>query len=102
MPVGQPVEIAHPRPDPIVAGIDDSGNVDAGHGLTSALFSRSAFAGRPSLNGGWRSGRRGLDVAALAARGLLDPLHIARLSNEARHLREAPALHPDVRENGVD
>src|SRR5690349_21473233 len=33
MPVRQAIEVAYARPDAIVAGIDDGGDVDPGHGL---------------------------------------------------------------------
>src|SRR5215213_2245602 len=45
MPVRQAVEVAHARPDPVVAGVDDGGNVDPGHGVLLTFLARSALGG---------------------------------------------------------
>src|SRR5262249_45345996 len=93
------------RPDSIVAGIDDGGDVDAGHGATSALLPRRTLGRGLALCRG--RGRRGRLVAATStspalARGVPDALHVAGLADQARHLGEATAFAADVRQDGVD
>src|SRR5258708_35089985 len=55
-PVGEAVEVAHPCPYPIAAGVDDGRNIDTSHDAPSALLTR---ARGPSLALGCIGGGRG-------------------------------------------
>src|SRR6185437_9413888 len=98
VPIRQAVEIAHARPDAVVARVDDGGHVDPGHGALRPLLARTALGGRLA-RGRWRSR---LAFAAALARGVADALHVARFTNEARHLGEASALDANFRQDRVD
>src|SRR6185436_10917175 len=103
MPVRQAVEIAHARPDAVVAGVDDGGDVDPGHGVISTFLARSAFGGGLAGGGGRRIGLAfRLALAALAGFRFLDALHVARLADQAGHLGKAAALDADIGEDRVD
>src|SRR3984885_13273511 len=82
MPIRQTVEVAHPCPHPIVAGIDDGRNIDTSHDASSTLLAWRTRR-RPLARG--RSSRLGL--AVFLRRALLAyPLHVAGFTNESRHL----------------
>src|SRR3954468_10949663 len=100
MPVRHAVEVAHARPDAVVAGVDDGGDVDPGHGVLLSLLARAAFGG--GLAGGVSGGRCvGLAYTALTRR-FLDTLHVARFANEAGHLGKAAAFDADIGQDRVD
>ena len=86
MPVRQAVEIAHARPDAVVARVDDGGDVDPRH---LKPFRCRVGGGRLRL----ALGRRCL---------LADARHIARLADQAAHLGEAAALDADIGQDGID
>src|SRR3954469_15623387 len=72
-------------------------------GQTSALLPRTAFGRGFTAALSCRRGGCSLVAATTAlARGLLDALHVAGLADQARHLGEAAALDPDVREERID
>src|SRR5262249_11992409 len=102
MPVRQAVEIAHARPDPIIARIDEGRAVDPCHDALRSFLARPALGGRLTARRrrGW--GRSGLGLATALARGLADALHVARLSNETWHFGEASAFDADVGKDRVD
>src|SRR5829696_6622972 len=107
MPVRQAVEIAYARPDAVVAGVDDGGDIDPGHGVLLTFLARSAI-------GGGLAGGRGrcigpafrlafwFALAALASFSFLDALHVARLADEAGHLGNAATFDADIGEERVD
>src|ERR1700722_19725131 len=97
MPVRQTVEVAHPRPHPIVAGIDDGRNIDTSHDAPSTLLARRPRR-RPLARGrGW------LGLAfSLRCRLPADAPHVAGFANKARHLRKAAPLDTDAGENRID
>src|SRR4051812_17231727 len=100
MPVRHAVEVAHARPDAVVAGVDDGGDVDPGHGVLLSLLARAAFGS--GLAGGVSGGRCvGLACTALTRR-FLDTLHVARFANEAGHLGKAAAFDADIGQDRVD
>src|ERR1700728_4084934 len=98
MPGGQAVEIAHACPDAVGAAVDDARNVDAGHGSPS-LFLGSRPAVKRLVAAAFFGALLGLCFCAGA---LTDPLHVARLANEAGHSRKAPALDTDLGEDLID
>src|SRR6266480_687079 len=101
MPVWHSVEVAHARPDAVVACVDDGGDVDPGHGASSALLSWSTLGGRLAGGGAGRRRTR-LTITAFARCGFLDALHVTRLTNKARHFRQASALDADIGKDRVD
>src|SRR5436853_5093008 len=100
MPVRQAVEIAHARPDAVIAGVDDGGHVDPSHGALRSFLAWTAL-GRCFAAGRGRRRRGRLALASLA-RGLADTLHVARLADQSWHPGEAAAFDTDVGEDRVN
>src|SRR3984957_15108733 len=98
MPIRQTVEVAHPRPYPVVAGIDDGRNIDTSHDAPSTLLA-------------WRPRRRPLALGRSGRLGFALPfrwplfayrLHIPGFANKARHLGKAAPFDADVGEDRID